>query len=88
MYVASNLATGTDMEKYQSQGMPRKASPLLAGSAAHAFIYCIDTIQVAHLPVLCGIRVVIFHGTPCVPVGGRHDLLAERAGLYLPLQSH
>ena len=83
MYVASNRATGTDMEKYQSRGMPRKASPLLAGSAAPV-LFTASTpfrLRICRCSAASGSS---FSMAPCVPVGNRHDLLAERAGLYLP----
>lgn len=49
-----------------------------------AFVHCLDTIRAHRLPALCGLRIVIQRGPACAPVGGRHDLLVERAGLHRP----
>lgn len=44
------------------------------------FIHGLDVIRLPSLPPTLGVIWVPHPGTRCVPVGGRHDLLAARSG--------
>lgn len=83
------------MRRPQLQCAPSETSPSLAsrqqhGSTRlpHTFVHCINGIHVSRLPALWGIQIIVSRGMPCVAVGGRHDLLAKRAGQHLPQLQH
>lgn len=44
------------------------------------FVHGLDVIQLPSLPPTLGVIWVPHIGTNCVPIGGRHDLLAARSG--------
>lgn len=45
-----------------------------------AFVHGLDVIQLPSLPPTLGVIWVPHHGANCIPVDGRHDLLAARSG--------